>query len=151
MLGPWSINWNKAWIIQFHLCVVCTLCRPIFKLWWICDINKRVIIDSCLVPVYVLARRKPRTPSHWPLARAAITHDSNEQSAEIPQNKIHPPKAGALTLSAWKNISVRDSGVIYPQSRNPLPFGLPLFSLSPLDKQTTKPELPSRRVGVTRI
>lgn len=61
------------------------------------------------------AMHRTRTPL-LPLSRAAITHNSNEQSAEIPQNKIHPPQAWAPTLSAWKNISVPASR-IHPQTR----------------------------------
>ncbi len=100
-----------------------------------------------LVPVYFLALQKPWTPFYWPLPREAITHDSNEQSAEIPQNKIHPPKAHALTQSAWKNISVRDSSIIHPQTRDPLFFTLPLFSFSPLDKQNYKARTPLAESG----
>lgn len=90
--------------------------------------------------------KSPGPPFYWPLARTAITHDSNEQSAEIPQNKIHPPKALAATLSAWKNISVRDSR-IYPQTRNPLSSRLLLLSFSPLDKQNYKARTPLTESG----
>lgn len=69
---------------------------------------------------------------HWPLSRAAITHDSNEQSAEIPQNKIHPPKARALSVSAWKNISVRDSRVhIHNMEKNNKKEKTGVLSVSP--------------------
>lgn len=86
---------------------------------------------------------------YWPLPCAAITHDSNEQSAEIPQNKIHPPKAWALTLSAWKNISVRDRSIIpstKPGSSLSVSASLPL-SFSPFDKKLQSPDSPHGKWG----
>lgn len=84
--------------------------------------------------------------AYWPLPRAAITHDSNEQSAEIPQNKIHPPEARALTLSARKNISVRDSSII-PSTKTKNIFLSSLLLASSRWQMSRKPRLHSRKVG----
>lgn len=84
--------------------------------------------------------------AYWPLPRAAITHDSNEQSAEIPQNKIHHPQAQALTLSARKNISVRDSSII-PSTKTKNIFLSSLLLASSRWQMSRKPRLHSRKVG----
>ena len=126
---------DPDWSLNANLHVLCVNSVGLF-MYRLIRRNKYEILSfkwvsiASLLPVCFLAlqkKKQPGPPFYWPLARAAITHDSNEQSAEIPQNKIHPPKARALTLSAWKNISVRDSSIIHPQTRDRLSVSLPLL------------------------